>query len=108
MGRGEPEPTRHAALDVLHRLASRPELTALIRGADVQHEVPVSWRGADGGVVRAVVDMVARRPDGSATVVEFKTGAPRASDERQLEAYVRGIRALLPGIIVKGRVIRLD
>jgi multidrug efflux pump subunit AcrB len=49
-----------------------------------------------------------RRADGSVTLVEFKTGAPRDADTRQLQAYVDGVRRLLPKTALDGRIIRLD
>jgi hypothetical protein len=54
-----------------------------------------------------VVDMLVQRP-GVVTVVEFKTGAPREADARQLAAYVEGIRALAPTTIVESRMIRVE
>ena len=101
LGQGDDAATRATAL------AGRPDVTALISGAHVQHEVPVSVYGPDGTVVRAVVDMIVHRPDG-VVVVEFKTGAPRPADDRQLAAYVAGIEALVPGSIVQSRLIRVD
>ena len=106
--RGEPDASRAAVLDAIASLAGRPEVTALISGSHVQHEVPVSVRAPDGTVIRAVVDMIVQRPDGVVTVVELKTGAPREADARQLAAYVEAIRALAPALIVESRVIRVD
>ena len=42
------------------------------------------------------------------TLVEFKTGAARDADARQLASYVEGMRRLLPDTAVEGRIIRLD
>jgi len=99
---------REAALGGLARLSARPDIQALISEPDVQHEVALSWRGADGSTHRAVVDALVRRADGSVTLVEFKTGAPRDADTRQLQAYVDGVRRLIPETNVDGRMIRLD
>jgi ATP-dependent helicase/nuclease subunit A len=104
---GVPEATRAEVVNAIEALASRADVIALISGAHVQHEVPVSVRTADGTVVRAVVDMLVQRP-GVVTVVEFKTGAPREADARQLAAYVEGIRALAPTTIVESRMIRVE
>ncbi len=68
----------------------------------------MSVYGPDGAIVRAVVDMIVHRPDGVVVVAEFKTGAPRPADDRQLAAYAAGIEALVPGSIVQSRVIRVD
>jgi RecB family exonuclease len=99
---------RATALAAVTRLADRPEVRALISESDVQHEVPLSWRADDGTTLRAVVDAVVRHPAGGITLVEFKTGAPRDADARQLQAYVDGVRRLVPDIPVDGRIIRLD
>jgi ATP-dependent helicase/nuclease subunit A len=105
---GAPQETRAVVAAAIDALATRADVTALITGAHVQHEVPVSVRAPDGTVVRAVVDMLVQRADGVVTVAEFKTGVPREADARQLAAYVAGIRALVPGSIVQGQLIRVD
>ena len=108
LGAGAGDDIRGAAAAALTRLAGRPDIQALISEQDVQHEVAFSWRGEDGSTLRAVVDAVVRRADGSVTLVEFKTGAPREADTRQLQAYVDGVRRLLPETALDGRIIRLD
>ena len=107
-GPADADGVRQAALDALDRLASRPDVQVLFSAPGVQHEVALSWPAPDGATSRAVVDAVVRRADGSVTLVEFKTGAPRDADERQLQAYVEGVRRLLPETPVDGRIIRLD
>lgn len=102
------EPLRAAALAAVTRLAERPDVRTLFGAAEVLHEVPVSWQAPDGTTLRAVVDAVVRRADGSLTLVEFKTGTARNADERQLQAYVDGVRRLLPRTPIDGRIIRLD
>ena len=108
LGRGEGPAAHAAALAAVEQLATRPDVAAIISGSHVQHEVPVSVRAADGSVARAVVDMLVHRADGSVVVVEFKTGAAREADRRQLAAYAEGIRALDPALIVESRLIRVD
>ncbi|MGE0816364.1 MAG: UvrD-helicase domain-containing protein [Vicinamibacterales bacterium] len=97
-----------AAGAALDRTAAREDVRELMSQPDVRHEVPVSWTDSAGRTVRAVVDAVVRHADGRLTVVEFKTGAARASDERQVTAYVEGIRRLVPATPVAGQVIRID
>ncbi|MFN7979672.1 MAG: UvrD-helicase domain-containing protein [Vicinamibacterales bacterium] len=99
---------RVRAVETVARLAAQAEVRELISGADVQHEVPFSWRDAHGATLRAVADAVVRRPDGRVTVLEFKTGAAREADERQLASYAEGLRRLLPETPIDGRIIRLD
>jgi len=104
----DPDETRAQVRDALHRLAGRPDVVALISGAHVEYEVPVSMRAPDGTTVRAVVDMLVRHPGGALTVVEFKTGAARDGDERQLAAYGEAIQGLDPALMVQIRLIRVD
>lgn len=99
---------RAGALAAVARLAAREDIAELIRKGDVQHEVPFSWKDQTGATLRAVVDAVVRRPDGHVTLLEFKTGAAREADTRQLASYVEGMRRLLPDMMVDGRIIRLD
>lgn len=99
---------RAQAVTAVARLAARADIAELISGSDVQHEVPFSWREDGGATLRAVVDAVVRRPDGRVTLLEFKTGAARDADARQLASYVEGMRHLLPESAVDGRIIRLD
>ncbi|MEZ5415954.1 MAG: UvrD-helicase domain-containing protein [Vicinamibacterales bacterium] len=107
-GDGLDEDIRARALAAVARLAARDDVRSLLEAGEVRHEVPLSWRAEDGTTLRAVVDAVVRHGDGSVTLVEFKTGAPRQADEAQLEAYVAGVRLLLPGVPVAGRLIRLE
>jgi ATP-dependent exoDNAse (exonuclease V) beta subunit len=92
-------------------LWSNPDLRDAVDGADCHYEVPVSALAAPdeagGGavVLRGAIDCLAFRPDGRVMVVEFKTGARRASHGRQLRAYVKAVRAMLPGTRVDGRLV---
>lgn len=108
LGEAGGDEVRDAALGALTHLSGRPDILEFISEPDVRHEVALSWQAADGSTLRAVVDAVVRRPDGSVLLVEFKTGAPRDADTRQLQAYVDGVRRLIPETIVDGRMIRLD
>jgi ATP-dependent helicase/nuclease subunit A len=92
----------------IERLATRPDLRALVEGRVVRHEVALSWRDAQGDTVRAVVDAVVEHEGGRLLVLEFKTGVPRESDERQLASYVAGLRRLAPDRVVEGRIVRID
>ena len=103
----EPPATQARAVAVLDGLAVRADVVELISGAHVQHEVPMSVRGADGVLVHAVVDMLVHGADGRITVVEFKTGAARPGDEHQLAAYADAVRQLDPRRIVESRLIRV-
>jgi ATP-dependent exoDNAse (exonuclease V) beta subunit len=52
-----------------------------------------------------VIDCLACRPDGGVVVVDFKTGARRPGDRRQLGAYVNAVRSLFPGARVDGLLV---
>jgi hypothetical protein len=39
------------------------------------------------------------------TVVDFKTGRPDELDRRQVDIYVRAVRAMSPQVSVEGRLI---
>ena len=52
-----------------------------------------------------MIDSIVQAPDGSLTVVEFKTGTARSADQAQLDLYVRAARALFPAARVAGRLI---
>jgi ATP-dependent exoDNAse (exonuclease V) beta subunit len=76
------------------------------RSDDCFFEVPLSFRrSGDATVLRGTVDCLARAPDGSLTVFEFKTGRPSPDHRAQLDVYVAAIRALFSGTRVEGQLI---
>ena len=85
-------------------LMSDAALSAPAPGTRFVFEAPYSRRRADGLVERGAGDCLAVSGDG-VTVLEFKTGQPRADDERQLAAYVEAMRGQFPGRRVDGRVV---
>jgi ATP-dependent helicase/nuclease subunit A len=90
---------------------AQPELRAAVDGAECHYEVPISAapaprKGTRGvTVLRGVIDCLAFRPDGRIVVVDFKTGARREADRRQLRSYVDAVRAMHPGSRVDGCLI---
>jgi ATP-dependent helicase/nuclease subunit A len=102
-----------AAVDAWRRLRTRPEVAALLEGGELLHEVPFSMTTKETdtsngeNIVRGFIDCLIRKPDGSMTVLEFKTGRPRPSHSRQLELYVGAARACFPGAAVDGALIYL-
>jgi ATP-dependent helicase/nuclease subunit A len=104
----DPEAVVAAAAGIWSGLREREDVSALMSAATVFTEVPFSMRlPADGSavIVRGTIDCVAIDPDGSVTVVEFKTGAPRPSHQAQLDVYVSAAREAFPGASVRGRLI---
>jgi ATP-dependent helicase/nuclease subunit A len=103
------------AVDTYLAMRERPDVTALLTGADCHYEVPFSVRlpGEDVGggraiVVRGSIDCIAVHPDGRAIVVELKTGRPLSWHGAQLDTYVRATRTLFPAAHVEGRLIYLE
>jgi ATP-dependent helicase/nuclease subunit A len=100
-----------SAARVFSGMRSQPVLRALLDEAVCHYEVPISVlpaTGEPGGracILRGVIDCLACRPDGGVVVVDFKTGARRSGDRRQLGAYVNAVRALFPGARVDGLLV---
>jgi ATP-dependent helicase/nuclease subunit A len=95
-----------AALRALAAIRARPDVAELLASGDVWHEVPFSM--ADPGsptILRGTIDCLVRRPGGGLTVLEFKTGAPRPSHERQLELYVQAVKQLFRDVKVDGLLV---
>jgi ATP-dependent exoDNAse (exonuclease V) beta subunit len=85
---------------------SRPELLDLPAGAQMVFEAAYSRRTASGAVERGVIDCLLVAGD-SVTVLEFKTGSPRAEHRDQLDAYVQAIGGYYRGRRVEGKLIYL-
>jgi len=99
------------AARVFAELATRPDVAALLASGTCLFEVPFSWvrgggDGAGADVVRGTIDCLVVPPEGAVTVVDFKTGAARVEDERQVAMYVAAVQALCPGREVRGAIVR--
>jgi ATP-dependent helicase/nuclease subunit A len=104
---------RLAASDLMHvvdavvsryqDLAARPDLAGLFQSARVWHEVPVALRDGDRVVHGAIDSLIVGK--GRAWVLEFKSGRPDPSHERQVARYVEAVRRLLPGVEVQARLV---
>ena len=84
-------------------LAARPDLAGLFQSARVWHEVPVAIRDGDRIVHGAIDSLLVG--EGRAWVLEFKSGRPDPSHERQIARYVEAARRLLPGVEVEARLV---
>lgn len=74
------------------------------------YEVPFSMHVDANGtpaIVRGTIDCLVRKSPSALTVVELKTGRPRARDRRQLDLYVRAALTLHPGTFVDGILLYL-
>jgi ATP-dependent helicase/nuclease subunit A len=98
-----------SALAAWRRVRVRSDVAELLSSGRVLFEVPFSLRrrGDEAVILRGVIDCLVIRPD-VVTVVEFKAGRRRATDQRQLDVYVEAARVLFPGFRVDGRLIYAD
>jgi ATP-dependent helicase/nuclease subunit A len=85
------------AARVYLRLRGRADLTALLSSGACHYEVPFSFVPEDrpSDLVRGVVDCLVVSPDGTVTVLEFKTGRPRPEHDAQAALYAAAIAAAL-------------
>ena len=84
-----------AAVERYRDVADRPDLVRLFAAADRFHEVPIALR--DGArILRGAIDALIVGPDGTVTVVEFKTGARLPEHQRQLDLYTEAAGDLFP------------
>jgi len=88
-------------------LRNRTRLADLLAGGTCWYETPFSWRppGTPGVVVRGTIDCLVVAPDGSMTVVEIKTGAPRPEHAAQLATYLDALRARHLDVQIRGEVV---
>jgi ATP-dependent exoDNAse (exonuclease V) beta subunit len=99
------------AVTAWRRLRSRKDVVSLLVGDRLLHEVPFSMSIRSNGepvVLRGVIDCLVQKNDGSILVVEFKTGRPRPSHQRQLDLYVDAAMAIYPGARIEGRLVYAD
>jgi ATP-dependent helicase/nuclease subunit A len=89
-------------------LARRPELEEILGHAELLYEVPFSLRTAGRQILRGAMDCVARHPDGTITIVEFKTGKPGPEHDAQLALYVEAALALFPGRPIERLLLYAD
>ena len=118
--------TVRTAIDTGAQHRRRNDVRLLLAGGHRLYEVPFSLRtnppsapapaeahttgtmnaiDAEAVVLRGTIDCLVVGDDGAVVVVEFKTGVPRPSHQRQLDIYVEAARALFPGVPVTGKLI---
>jgi ATP-dependent exoDNAse (exonuclease V) beta subunit len=102
-GGGVAELTRRA-VDAYRALSARAEVRALCESGERLHEVPFTMRG-EARFLRGTIDCLVRRPDGSLTVLEFKTGRARPEHRVQADLYKRAARQLFPGVTVDALLV---
>ena len=98
---------RHASTAVGRRLHEVPFSLRVPADERARWAIPAALPFEAGTLaVRGTIDCLVLRPDGAITVVDFKTGAPRDEDERQLAIYAEAVRSMFPGRRVEGLIIR--
>ncbi|HQZ40716.1 MAG TPA: UvrD-helicase domain-containing protein [Vicinamibacterales bacterium] len=83
---------------------SDPGVQALFERGTVVFEAAYSRRLEEGCIERGAIDCLVVG-EAVATVVEFKTGAPRAAHQDQLAAYLEAVRGWYPGRRVEGHLV---
>jgi ATP-dependent exoDNAse (exonuclease V) beta subunit len=88
-------------------LRTRAEVVALLGAGDWYTEVPFSYVPPERPetLIRGVIDAVVLSPDGTRTVVEFKTGAPRPEHDAQAAIYARALADALGSGPVAVRIL---
>jgi ATP-dependent exoDNAse (exonuclease V) beta subunit len=95
-------------------LSAQRDLRETYQSGQSFHEVPFAltlgdWTSGQPGIsssriVRGAIDCLVAAP-GRVTVLEFKTGRPRAGDRAQAELYRLAAQALFPDAAVETRLV---
>jgi ATP-dependent helicase/nuclease subunit A len=94
-------------------LSAHRELRETYLSGQAFHEIPFTLAiddrtsghpGTASRIVRGAIDCLVAAPD-RITVLEFKTGRPRAGDRAQAELYRLAAEALFPGASVETRLV---
>jgi ATP-dependent helicase/nuclease subunit A len=102
----DPDAVIEQAIEAWSALNARPEVVGLLESGRPRYEVPFSFHDPESGrVLRGTIDCLVQQFDGSVTVAEFKTGAPRPAHDQQLSIYVRAAARLFPTANVRGLLI---
>jgi RecB family exonuclease len=93
----DPDAFAATAARLFARLRGRSDVVHLLGNGQCLHEVPFTLVPDDqpGALLRGVIDCIVVAPDGKATVVEFKTGAPRPEHRAQASLYASALAAAL-------------
>jgi ATP-dependent exoDNAse (exonuclease V) beta subunit len=98
------------AVTLYAQLRGQEDLARILAAGECLYEVPFSFEPADrpGELVRGVIDCLVKRPDGRATVIEFKTGRRRDEHTAQAGLYARALKTVLSATEVDIRVWYAD
>ncbi len=94
-------------LTVYRAIRDRTDVAALLASGVCHFEVPFSFAPSDrpGEVIRGVADCLVAHPDGTATLVEFKTGRPRPEHETQATTYATALAAVFGTAQIGVRIV---
>jgi ATP-dependent exoDNAse (exonuclease V) beta subunit len=96
-----------AALRAYRALCARPDIRAAYAAGERLHEVPFTMQ-VEGAFIRGSIDCLVRTAADRLTVLEFKTGRPRAEHRAQVDLYRQAAERLFPGCIVDARLVYAD
>ena len=98
------EETLERAATLYADLVVRPQVAAVYGSLEILHEVPFAL-SEDGRIVRGTIDCLARTATDEVTVLEFKTGRPRAWHQEQLRIYQKAAQTLFPADQIVAKVV---
>jgi RecB family exonuclease len=95
------------AARIYRAFRARDDVAALLASGTCHYEVPFSYVDPERPdvMVRGLVDCLVVRSDGTATVLEFKTGTTRPAHAEQVSAYVRALSAALPHLRISAKIM---
>jgi len=93
-----------AAVEFYRLICGRTDVRALYAAGKRLHEVPFTTR-LDGVVVRGTIDCLIQTSPNEITILEFKTGRPRAEHRVQLDVYHQAAVRLFPGLSVDALLV---
>jgi RecB family exonuclease len=93
-----------AAVEFYRLICGRTDVRALYAAGTQLHEVPFTTR-LDGVVVRGTIDCLIQTSPNEITILEFKTGRPRAEHRVQLDVYHQAAVRLFPGLSVDALLV---
>jgi ATP-dependent helicase/nuclease subunit A len=100
----DPDGVLRRAAGTWNDLRKRIDVRELLGAGECLYEVPFTLI-EEGRTLRGQIDCLVRRDAHHVTVVDFKTGRPDELDRRQVDIYVRAVRAMSPQVSVEGRLI---
>jgi RecB family exonuclease len=95
------------AARLYQRAREHPQVAAIYGCSEVWHEVPFSTITDGGRLVRGTIDCIAGTGSDQMTVLEFKTGRPRAWHDVQLRLYQEAVERLFPGRQIRAELVYL-